>query len=78
LARWAGVTVIGTVRTDAEAGQAGAEAAGHVVSLESDPAAAIRRLAPDGVDRVVEVALSASADLDAAVVGAVTTVRSVR
>ena len=32
------------------------------------PAAAIRRLAPDGVDRVVEVALSANADLDAAVV----------
>jgi len=68
LAQWAGATVIGTVRTDAEAGQAGAETAGHVVSLESDPAAAIRRLAPDGVDRIVEVALSANADLDAAVV----------
>jgi len=34
LARWAGATVIGTVRTDAEAGQARAETAGHVVSLE--------------------------------------------
>jgi NADPH2:quinone reductase len=68
LAQWAGATVIGTVRTDAEAGQAGAETAGHVVSLESDPAAAIRRLAPDGVDRIVEVALSANADLDAVVV----------
>jgi NADPH:quinone reductase len=60
--------VIGTVRTDAEAGQAGAQTPGHVVSLESDPVAAIRRLAPDGVDRIIEVALSANADLDAAVV----------
>jgi NADPH2:quinone reductase len=65
LARWAGATVIGTVRTDAEGGQATSD--GHVVSLQSDPVAAIRRLAPDGVDRIVEVALSANADLDAAV-----------
>jgi NADPH2:quinone reductase len=66
LARWAGATVIGTVRTDAEAGEV--SAADYVVSLESDPVAAIRELAPDGVHRVVEVALSANADLDAAVV----------
>jgi NADPH:quinone reductase len=68
LARWAGATVIGTVRTDAETGSVHDGAADHVVSLESDPAAAIRRLAPHGVDRVIEVALSANADLDAAVV----------
>ena len=68
LARWAGATVIGTVRTDVETGSVHDGAADHVVSLESDPAAAIRRLAPDGVDRVIEVALSANADLDAAVV----------
>jgi len=68
LARRAGATVIGTVRTDAEAGQVDPAAADHVVSLQSDPVAAIRRLAPDGVDRVVDVALSANADLDAAVV----------
>jgi NADPH:quinone reductase len=67
LARWAGATVIGTVRTGAETGQVSPAVADHVLSLESDPAAAIRRLAPDGVDRVVEVALSANADLDAAV-----------
>lgn len=74
LARWAGATVIGTVRTDAEAGQVDA-AADHLVSLASDPAPAIRRLAPDGVDRIIDVALSANADLDAAVVrsGAVLT-----
>jgi NADPH:quinone reductase len=65
LARWAGATVIGTVRTDADLADPGV--ADHVVSLKSDPAAAIRRLAPDGVDRVVEVALSANADLDAEV-----------
>jgi NADPH:quinone reductase len=67
LARWAGATVIGTVRTGAETGQVSPAVADHVVSLESDPAAAIRRLSPDGVDRVVEVALSANADLDAAI-----------
>jgi NADPH2:quinone reductase len=68
LARWAGATVIGTVRTEAETGQVSRAVADQVVSLESDPVAAIRRVAPDGVDRVVEVALSANADLDAAVV----------
>ena len=68
LARWAGATVIGTVRTGAETGQVSPAVADRVVSLEADPAAAIRRLAPDGVNRVIEVALSANADLDAAVV----------
>jgi NADPH:quinone reductase len=68
LARWAGGTVIGTVRTDAEVGQVPTATADHVVSLQADPAGAIRRLAPDGVDRIVEVALSANVDLDAAVV----------
>ena len=68
LARWAGATVIGTVRTDAETGLVNRGSADHVVSLQSDPASAIRRLAPGGVDRIVEVALSANADLDAEVV----------
>lgn len=69
LARWAGAVVIGTVRTDAEVGQVSPGTADHVVSLESGPADAIRALAPSGVSRVVEVALSANADLDAAIVG---------
>jgi len=68
LARWAGAAVIGTVRTDAEAALVDRATADHVVSLQSDPASAILRLAPDGVDRVVDVALSANVDLDAAVV----------
>ena len=70
LARWGGATVIGTVRTDAEVAAVGNDVADRVVSLQSGTAAvaAIRELSPDGVDRVVEVALSANADLDAAVV----------
>jgi NADPH:quinone reductase len=68
LAGWAGANVIGTVRTDAEVGRVSPQTASHVVSLESDPAKAIRALAPDGVGRIVEVALSANADLDAAIV----------
>ena len=40
----------------------------HVVPLDRpDPAADIRAVAPDGVDRIVEVALSDNVDLDAAV-----------
>lgn len=68
LARWAGATVIGTVRTNAETTRADESVADLVVSLDSEPVARIRRLAPGGVDRVVEVALSANADLDAEVV----------
>ena len=68
LGRWAGATVIGTVRTKAEVKDVSAATADHVVALDSDPATAIRSLAPDGVDRIVEVALSANADLDAAIV----------
>jgi NADPH:quinone reductase len=68
LARWTGATVIGTVRTDDEVGKVDDAVADYVVSLESGAVSAIRQLAPGGVDRIVEVALSANADLDAAVV----------
>ena len=44
------------------------EAVAHRVALdESDPGAEIRRAAPEGVDRIVEVSFSENADLDAAV-----------
>lgn len=69
LARWGGATVIGTVRTAADLTRVDPAVVHTAVALDSaDPAAAIRSAAPDGVERVVEVALSANADLDAAVV----------
>ena len=68
LARWAGAAVIGTVRRTADLALVSVPAADHVVALDrSDPAADIRSLAPDGVDRIVEVAFSDNVDLDAAV-----------
>jgi NADPH2:quinone reductase len=67
LARWDGATVIGTVRTGGDLPRASSYAA-HAVALDvTDPAAAIRAVAPGGVDRIVEVAFSDNIDLDAAV-----------
>ncbi len=68
LAAWGGATVIGTVRRTSDLGADGLPQLEHVVALDDDPAAAVRQIAPDGVDRVVEVALDANADLDAAVI----------
>jgi NADPH:quinone reductase len=69
LARLHGATVIGTVRAAAERHLVPAGTADHVVALDAaDPAADIRAIAPEGVNRIVEVALSANARLDAAVV----------
>jgi NADPH2:quinone reductase len=68
LAKSGGATVIGTVRRSSDLGAGGLPDLDHIVALDDDPAAAVRRIAPDGVDRVVEVALDANADLDAAVI----------
>jgi NADPH:quinone reductase len=68
LARWGGGTVIGTVRRRADLGQVPTSAVTHSVALdEADPAGAIRTLAPDGVDRIIEADFAGHADLDAAV-----------
>jgi NADPH2:quinone reductase len=68
LARWAGATVISTVSGPEKARLATAAGAHHVINYrEGDPAAAIRELAPDGVDIVAEVALGANLALDLAV-----------
>ena len=68
LARWAGAEVVATVSGDAKAGLATAAGAHHVINYkEAGAAEAIRRLAPDGVDLVVEVAAGANAALDLAV-----------
>ena len=69
LARWAGARVITTVSGDEKARLAHAAGAEHVVNYRSSDAVdQIRRLAPDGVDVVVELAPAANAALDAAVV----------
>ena len=67
LAAWRGATVIGTVRRSSELSKVD-DAVAHGVALdEADPASAIRRLARDGVHRIIEVSFSDNADLDAAV-----------
>jgi NADPH2:quinone reductase len=67
LAAWGGATVIGTVRRSGDLTRLG-DAIAHGVALdEADPVAAIRRPAPGGVNRIVEVAFSDNADLDVAV-----------
>jgi NADPH:quinone reductase len=68
LARRGGATVIGTVRQRGDLQRVNASAVEHVVAVKQpDPAGAIQAYAPDGVDRIVEVAFSDNVDLDAAV-----------
>ncbi|MER5194173.1 NADPH:quinone reductase [Streptomyces sp. NPDC002755] len=68
LAHWGGATVIGTVRRGGDLDRVDPAVVPHTVALDcGDPASAIRAHAPDGVHRVVEVSLSANADLDNAV-----------
>jgi NADPH2:quinone reductase len=68
LARWAGAQVIATVSSEAKAALARAAGAGLSVDYgRPDAADRIRARAPGGVDLVVEVAPSANAALDAAV-----------
>jgi NADPH:quinone reductase len=69
LAHWAGATVIGSVVRSRDLKNVDTYAVSHPIALDNDdPSAAIRAHAPDGVDRIVEVAFSDNADLDAAVV----------
>jgi NADPH2:quinone reductase len=69
LARWGGAEVVATVRRSGDIDAVDPAVATHVVALDQhDPAGRIRRHAPEGVDRIVEVAFSDNADLDAAVV----------
>ncbi|RYC07408.1 NADPH:quinone reductase [Nocardioides zhouii] len=69
LARWAGATVITTVSGPEKGELARAAGAHHVVNYrEVDAATAIRDLAPDGVDLVVEVAPAQNLRLDVGVI----------
>ncbi|ELP63786.1 NADPH:quinone reductase [Streptomyces turgidiscabies] len=68
LARWGGATVIGTVRRGTDLDRIDPAVVSHAVALDcGDPAGAIRAHAPEGVDRIIEVALSDNAELDDAV-----------
>jgi len=71
LARWAGARVIATVSGDEKARLALAAGAEHVVNYRAPSAAEeVLRIAPDGVDVIVEVAAGANAALDSAVLAA--------
>ncbi len=71
LARWAGARVIATVSGDEKATLARAAGAQHVVNYRApSPAEEILRIAPDGVDVVVEVAAGVNAALNTAVLAA--------
>ena len=68
LARWSGATVVTTVSSPEKAALATAAGAQHVVNYrEGDTEAAIRAVAPDGVDLVVEVAPAQNNELDVAI-----------
>lgn len=68
LARWAGATVITTVSSSVKATLASAAGANHVVNYkETDAAAEVRRVAPGGVDIIVEVSPAQNAELNLAV-----------
>lgn len=68
LAVWSGATVITTVSSKEKATLATAAGARHIVDYRTqDAAAAIREVAPDGVDLIVEVSPAVNNELDLAV-----------
>lgn len=67
LAHRAGARVLVTVRRSAELSLLRGAAMQQAVALDEEPIEAIRALAPDGVDRIIEVGFSDNAELDAAV-----------
>jgi len=65
LAAWSGATVLTTVSSAEKATLATAAGAAHVVNYRTeDAAAAVRRLAPDGVDLIAEVSPAVNNELD--------------
>jgi NADPH2:quinone reductase len=65
LARWAGATVITTISGPAKAARATAAGAHHVINYRDENAAtAITKVARDGVDLIVEVAIAANSQLN--------------
>ena len=69
LALRAGATVITTVSSEAKADIARTAGAMHIVNYrDADAAEQIRAIAPNGVDRIIELALMTNLDLDLAVI----------
>ena len=65
LVTWAGALVITTVSSDEKAKLARRAGAEHIIDYTTDDvAAAVKKLAPKGVDTIVEVNLQANAELD--------------
>jgi NADPH2:quinone reductase len=70
LARWADATVIATVSSAEKAQLAAAAGADHVVNYkQQDVVAEVRKVAPKGVDTIVEVSAAVNAGVDAQVIG---------
>ena len=70
LARWCDATVVTTVSSPQKANLAARAGADHVIDYkQQDVVAEVRRLAPDGVDTIVEVAAAANAEIDVQVIG---------
>jgi NADPH2:quinone reductase len=70
LARWADATVITTVSSPRKAQLAAAAGASHVVDYrQQDVVAEVRKIAPKGVDAIVEVSAATNAAVDAQVIG---------
>ena len=68
LARWADATVITTVSSPEKAQLAAAAGADHVIDYrQQDVVAEVRRIAPNGVDAIVEVNPAVNAAIDAQV-----------
>jgi NADPH2:quinone reductase len=71
LARWADATVIATVSSAEKAQLATAAGASHVIDYKTqDVVAAVRAIAPEGVDAIVEVSAATNAGVDAQVIAA--------
>jgi NADPH2:quinone reductase len=70
LARWADATVITTVSSPEKANLAARAGADHVIDYkEEDVATEVRKIAPRGVDTIVEVAAAVNAEIDGKVLG---------
>jgi NADPH:quinone reductase len=69
LARWADATVLTTISSPHKAQLAAAAGADHVIDYRrQDVVAEVRKIAPDGVDSIVEVSAAVNAGVDAQVI----------